>query len=150
VFQTKASEWNIPAANMTSLTAANAKLAVVKSGERTATSVVAYNEVFREMETEARFIKKYFLLIPPLTLRDFPTLLLPLLDETHTPVPPPTGQPALTITDPGGPRLLKVNPCLLAGTEPRGDRGDYGFALYKGVMPQGGVTLEQAASVKHY
>ena len=30
------------------------------------------------------------------------------------------------------------------------DRSDYGTALYKGVMPQGGATLEQAASVKHY
>jgi hypothetical protein len=48
----------------------NAKniLAVVKSGERTAASAVECNEVFKEMETEARFIKKHFLLIPPLTL----------------------------------------------------------------------------------
>jgi hypothetical protein len=26
----------------------------------------------------------------------------------------------------------------------------YGYALYRGIMPQGGATLEQAASVKHY
>ncbi|MDR1248457.1 MAG: hypothetical protein LBK63_04050, partial [Treponema sp.] len=29
-------------------------------------------------------------------------------------------------------------------------RGDYGFALYLGIMPQGGATLEQAAGIKHY
>jgi hypothetical protein len=42
----------------------NAKtiLAVVKSGERTAASVVECNEAFKEMETEARFIKRHFLL----------------------------------------------------------------------------------------
>jgi hypothetical protein len=53
----------------------------VKSGERTASDVVQCNEVFKGMETEGRFIRKHFLLQPPLTLADFPTLLLP--DETH-------------------------------------------------------------------
>jgi hypothetical protein len=64
VFQTKASAWNIPPANVTSLTTAetNAKniLAVVKSGERTATNVVECNGIFKEMEAEARFIKNIF------------------------------------------------------------------------------------------
>jgi hypothetical protein len=154
VFQTKAAAWNIPPANVTSLTTAdtNAKtiLAVVESGERTAASVVECNEAFKEMETEARFIKKHFLLIPPLTLADLPTLLLPLPDDTHSPVPPPTGQPALTITYPGGPHVLMVHLAPLPGTEPPDIRGDYGYALYRGIMPQGGATLEQAASVKHY
>ena len=38
----------------------------------------------------------------------------------------------------------------LAGTEPPDSRWDYGFALYKGVMPHGEATLEQAAGVRHY
>jgi hypothetical protein len=42
--------------------------------------------------------------------------------------------------------MLSVLPGALALSE----RGDYGFALYVGVMPHGGATLEQAASVKHY
>ncbi|MDR2177056.1 MAG: hypothetical protein LBP20_03320 [Treponema sp.] len=154
VFQTKASAWNIPPANVTSLTTAdtNAKniLAIVKSGERTAASVVECNEVFKEMETEARFIKKHFLLLPPLTLADLATLLLPLPDDTHTPVPPPTGQPTLTITYSGGPHVLIVHLSPLPGTEPPDSRGDYGYALYRGIMPQGGATLEQAAGIKHY
>ena len=122
VFQTKAAVWNIPAANITSLTAAKDAaatiLAVVKSGERTASSVVECNEAFKEMETEARFIKKHFLLIPPLTLADLPTLLLPLPDDVHSPVGPPTGQPALTMTYPGGPHVLMVHLAALPGTEP--------------------------------
>jgi hypothetical protein len=154
VFQTKATGWNIPPANVTSLTtaltAAKTILAVVKSGERTASSVVECNEAFKELETEMRFIKKHFLLIPPLTLADLPTLLLPLPDDIHTPVGPPTGQPAITITYPGGPHILQVHLAALPDTEPLDNRGDYGYAVYRGIMPQGGATLEQAASVKHY
>jgi hypothetical protein len=154
VFQVKAAEWNIPPARVTDLTAALAAakeiLAVVKSGERTAVSVVQCNEAFRELEAEARFIKKHFLLIPPLTLADYAALLLPLPDETHTPVPPPSGQPVLTITYPGGPHVQMIHLAPLPGTEPPDSRGDYGYALYRGIMPQGGATLEQAASVKHY
>lgn len=154
VFQTKAAGWNIPSARVTDLTAALAAaktiLAVVKSGERTAVSVVECNEAFKEMETEARFIKKHFLLIPPLTLADYASLLLPLPDDIHTPVPPPTGQPSLTITYPGGPHVQTVHLAPLPGTESPDSRGDYGYALYRGIMPHGGATLEQAASVKHY
>ncbi|MFP3089997.1 hypothetical protein LQZ21_06675 [Treponema sp. TIM-1] len=153
VFQTKASAWNIPPANVTSLTNAdtNAKsmLAVVKSGERTAASVVECNEVFKEMETEARFIKKHFLLLSPLALADLPTLLLPLPDNTPTLVPPPAGQPVLTITYSGGPHVLIVHLVPLPGTKPPDSRGDYDCALYRGVMPQGGAALEQAAGMKH-
>lgn len=154
VFQTKAEGWNIPSARVTDLTAALSAakeiLAVVKSGERTAVSVVRCNEAFKELEAEARFIKKHYLLVPPLTLADFPALLLPLPDEVHSPIGKPAGQPALTVTYPGGPHLLKVHLTFLAGTQPLDTRGDYGYALYRGIMPQGGATLEQAASVKHY
>ncbi|MHB9296107.1 hypothetical protein PilKf_01861 [Pillotina sp. SPG140] len=151
VFQTKT--W-IPPEILTSflavLAAAKAILAVVKSGERTASSVVKCNEAFKELETEMRFIKKHFLLIPPLVLADLPTLLLPLPDDTHTPISPPTGQPAITITYPGGPHVVQIHLASLSGTEPLNSRGDYGYAVYRGVMPPGGATLEQAASVKHY
>jgi hypothetical protein len=154
VFQTKATEWGIPPANVTSLTTALAAakeiLAVVKSGERTAVSVVQCNAAFKELETEARFIKKHYLLVPPLTLADLPALLLPLPDEIHSPIGKPAGQPSVTVTYPGGPHLLKVHLSFLAGTQPLDTRGDYGYALYRGIMPQGGATLEQAASVKHY
>ena len=154
VFTAGGQAWGIPQNRITQLVndawAAETILDKVKSGERTAADVVQCNMVFKDMEAEARFIKKHFLLVPPLTLADFPALLLPLPDETHTPVPPPAGQPALTITYPGGPHVLLVHLGPLPGTEPPDSRGDYGYALYKGVMPQGGAALEQAASVKHY
>jgi hypothetical protein len=154
VFQTKAQGWGIPPANVTDLTAAlaaaKAILAVVKSGERTAVSVVQCNEAFKELETEARFTKKHYLLVPPLTPADLASLLLSLEDDIKTPIGKPPGQPSVTITYPGGPHLLKVLLTFLAGTQPLDPRGDYGYALYRGIMPQGGATLEQAASVNHY
>jgi hypothetical protein len=102
------------------------------------------------MESEARFIKKHYLLVPPLTPRDLATLLLDQADDTWSPIGAPPGQPAITITYPGGPHVLMVRLAPLPGTEPPDSRGDHGFALYLGVMPQGGATLEQAAGIKHY
>jgi hypothetical protein len=154
VFLTKAADWSIPQARVSDLTnalaAAKEILAVVKSGGRTAVSVVQCNEAFNEMATEARFIKKHYLLVPPLNSADLASLLLPQEDDIHTPVPAPTGQPGLTVTYPGGPHLLKVHLTFLAGTAPLDIRSDYGYALYRGIMPSGGATLEQAASIRHY
>jgi hypothetical protein len=154
IFMTQGYTWNIPPERMTQLqsdaNAAQTILDKVKSGERTPADVVLCNEIFNAMATEMRFIKRHFLLMPPLTLPDFATLLLPLPDAAHTPIPPPTGQPVLTITYHGGPHLLAVHFAALQGTEPPDRRGDYGYSLYRGIMPQGGATLEQAASVKHY
>jgi hypothetical protein len=152
--------WGIPANRLTALgndaQAAEAILDKVKSGERTAADTVQCNVVFKDMETEARFIKRHYLLTPPLVPADYPLLLLPLADDTHTPVAAPTGQPSLTITYPGGPHLLAVHLGPLPGTEPVGShgthnsRGEYGYALYRGIMPPGGASLEQAAGVRHY
>ena len=154
VFAQQAQAWGIPQSHITQLAsdeaAAQAILDKVKSGERTAGDVVQCNEVFTNMKTEARFIKRHFLLVPPLTHADLPALLLPLPDTTHTPVPPPAGQPSLTLTYPGGPHVLLLHLAPLPGTEPPDSRGDYGYAVYRGVMPQGGATLEQAAGIKRY
>jgi hypothetical protein len=154
VFAIHGAEWGIPPAHITQLAkdaqAAETIFDKVKSGERTHADTVLCNLAFQDMETEARFIKKHYLLIPPLTPADFATLLLPLPDETQSPVPPPPGQPFLTVTYPGGPHVLLVRLAPLPGTEPPDSRGDYGYALYLGVMPQGGATLEQAAGIKHY
>jgi hypothetical protein len=74
VFTTSGQTWGIPQQHITQLVtdeaAAQTTLDKVKSGERTAVSVVECNEAFKEMVTEAHFIKKHF-------------LLLPLPDDTH-------------------------------------------------------------------
>ena len=127
VFATQGQAWGIPQNHITQLIndtqEAEIILDKVKSGERTAAEVVQCNMILKDMETEARFVKKHYLLMPPLTLADFPLLLLPLPDEIHTPVEPPTGQPSLTVTYPGGPHILMVHLTPLAGTEPPGQPG---------------------------
>jgi hypothetical protein len=154
VLKLKGLAWGVPQTHIDQLAAdidaAQLIFDKVQSGERTPTSVVECNEAFDEMETEARFIKKHYFLVPPLALADLASLLLPLPDDVHTPVPPPVGQPSLTLTYPGGPHVLSVRFATLPGTEPPDARGDYGYSLYLGIMPPGGATLEQAAGVKHY
>jgi hypothetical protein len=71
-------------------------------------------------------------------------------DDHPTPVPAPVDVPMATPGYPGGPHLLLVTLAPLPGTQALNDRSDYGYALYVGIMPPGGATLEQAASVKHY
>jgi hypothetical protein len=38
----------------------------------------------------------------------------------------------------------------MPGTQQLDTASDYGYAIYAGIMPPGGATLEQAASDKHY
>ena len=80
--------------------------------------------------------------------------MLPLPDDKPTPVGPPSGQPSVTLSYPGGPHVLMLHLSALPGAEPAGSsgdsRGDYGCAVYLGIMPPGGATLEQAAGPKHY
>jgi hypothetical protein len=45
---------------------------------------------------------------------------------------------------------LTVHLGPLAGTRELNPGSDYGYAIYVGIMPHGGATLEQAASDKHY
>jgi hypothetical protein len=81
-FATKGPTWGIPPQHTAELAsdaqAAETILDKVKSGERTAADVVQCNMIFKDMETEARFIKKHYLLMPPLTLADFPSFAFAL------------------------------------------------------------------------
>ncbi|MDR1216682.1 MAG: hypothetical protein LBK25_08370 [Treponema sp.] len=154
IFADKGQAWNIPTERIAKLVTiaqlAETILSTVNSGQCTSSDVVKCNEIFKEMEIEARFIKKHYLLSPPLAMSDFPNLLLSLPNDKRTPIAAPVGQPALTVTYPGGPHVLTVRFASLPGTEPPDSRGDYGFALYRGIMPQGGATVEQATSDRHY
>lgn len=151
---TYAAKWGIPEARVqglqASLVTAKNILAFVKSGARTPAGIVQCNVLFKEMEGEARFVKKHYLLVPPLTPADLAMLLLAQEDGSHTPIGPPKGQPLITVRYPGGPHLLELRLGPLPGTEPLDTRGDYGYVIYRAVMPQGGATLEEAAGPKHY
>jgi hypothetical protein len=78
-FAVKGPAWGIPPEHITQLAndaqAAEAILDKMKNGERTAADVVQRKMIFKDMETEARFIKKHYLFMPPLTLADLCSLL---------------------------------------------------------------------------
>jgi hypothetical protein len=153
VLATRATDWNIPRPTAMQLVAdalaSEEILDKVKSAERTPVDTVQCNAVFGDMEAEARFVKRHFLLSPPLTAADLASVLLDA-PGNRSPIGVPTGQPLVTVSYPGGPHVHMVRFSPLPGTEPFDPRSDYGYALYCGIMPPGGATLEQAASAKHY
>ncbi|MDR1095799.1 MAG: hypothetical protein LBL31_05375 [Spirochaetaceae bacterium] len=70
--------WGIPQELVLQLAAclqtAETVLAKVNSGECTGADVARCRTVFKELEARARFIKKHYLLMPPLTSADFARL----------------------------------------------------------------------------
>jgi hypothetical protein len=154
VLATRAADWGIPSSHVMQMLAdhqaATSIFAKVGSSARTSIDVAQCNIVFHEMEAEARYIKRHYLISPPLTLADFAALMLPMPDGTLTPILPPSGQPLVTLSYPGGPHAVVLRLGPQPGTEPFDPKSDYGYAIYLGLMPPGGATLEQAAGPEHY
>ena len=147
--------WGIPqdkfAGYGTAYGAAQAALQRVQDkAERNHVDTVACNLAFDALREIMRFFRNHYFLMPPLTKVDWAELGFREKDTTPSPVPAPTDVPMVSISYPGGPPVLLAHLAPLPGTQPLDDGSDYGYALYVGVMPQGGATLEQAASVKHY
>jgi hypothetical protein len=119
------------------------------TAERTHVITVRCGEAFDTLKAKMRFFRDRYFKIPPLTAADWAALGFRPKDEHSTPSQPPSGVPGVTISYPGGPHALTLHLGPLAGAEPL-NSDDYGYAVYVGIMPQGGATLEQAASAKHY
>jgi hypothetical protein len=143
--------WGIPGAEFTELgalcSAAQALLGQVKDdAERTRVITVECQEAFKALSAKMRFFRNRFFKLPPLSAADWAALGFRQKD-TH---PSPSPAPAASLSYPGGPHAPTVHLEPLAGTEELDPESDYGMAIYVGIMPQGGATLEQAASEKHY
>jgi hypothetical protein len=123
---------------------------VLDAAERTHVQTVACQTAFKTLTEIMRFFRDRYFKIPPLTDEDWAALGFRRKDPHPTPTPPPTGVPALSLSYPGGPHLLQAHLGPMVGTETLDTGSDYGYAVYLGIMPQGGATLEQAASTKHY
>jgi hypothetical protein len=149
------SAWNIPSDRFLEYGTAygDAQAALTKVDnvpERNHVDTVACNEAFDTLVGVMRFFKGHYYLVPPLSKIDWAELGFRERDPGPSPIPAPTDVPLVSTVYPGGPHLIMVMLSVLPGTLAISERGDYGFALYVGIMPQGGATLEQAASVKHY
>jgi hypothetical protein len=118
--------------------------------ERTHVLTVECQQAFVVLEAVMRFIRNRYHKIPPLTVVDWAALGYREKDTHPSPVPAPEDVPGASLSNTGGPHTLQVFLGPLVGTQALQSESDYGYAIYVGIMPHGGATLEEAASVKHY
>ncbi|MDR0597868.1 MAG: hypothetical protein LBG14_05115 [Treponema sp.] len=149
------SAWGVPEAGFTELgslfQAAQTLLWKAQDeAERTHVITVECQAAFKALTAKMRFFRDRYYKIPPLSEGDWAALGFRQKDPHPTPVPAPDGVPAASLSYPGGPHAATVHLGPLAGTRELDPGSDYGYAIYAGIMPHGGATLEQAASKKHY
>jgi hypothetical protein len=147
--------WGIPTEEFTEYgtrygAAQEALQKVLDKAERTHVMTVQCEEAFASLKEKMRFFRDRYFKSPPLAAADWAALGFREKDTRPTPVPAPAGVPGPSLSYPGGPHALLVHLGPMAGTQPLAGESGYGYAIYVGVMPPGGATLEQAASVKHY
>jgi hypothetical protein len=147
--------WGVPADQFTELTslcddAENLLRMAKDEAERTHVITVQCQAAFTALCAKMRFFRDRYFKIPPLTEGDWAALGFRPRDTHPTPTPPPDGVPAVSLSYPGGPHVLLAHLGPMAGTTELEPASDYGYAVYVGIMPPGGATLEQAASEKHY
>jgi hypothetical protein len=122
----------------------------MNDSERTHVVTVELQGAFEALTSAMRHFRDRWFKMPPLTEADWAALGFRKKDTHHTPIPPPRGTPVVTLTYPGGPHVLLAHLAPLVPSEELNPASDYGYAIYVGVMPHGGATLEEAASEKHY
>ncbi|MDR1617950.1 MAG: hypothetical protein LBS06_02735 [Treponema sp.] len=147
--------WGIPAAEFTEMGtlfgAAQALLLKSRNeAERTHVITVEVQAAFKALDATMRFFRDRRFKIPPLSSGDWAALGFREKDDHPANIPPPTGTPSVFLSYPGGPYVLTAHPGPVKATEALNPAGDYGYAVYVGIMPQGGATPEEAASKKHY
>jgi hypothetical protein len=118
--------------------------------ERTHVITVECQAAFAAMKEKMRFFRDRYFKIPPLDEGSWAALGFRQKDQHPTSAPAPDGVPAASLSYPGGPHALTAHLGPMAGTQELNPNSDYGYAIYVGIMPPGGATLEQAASEKHY
>jgi hypothetical protein len=147
--------WGVPADQFTALETLfeNAEALLQKTmdkAERTHVIVVECQTAFTALKEKMRFFRDRYFKLPPLTEGDWAALGFRPRDTHPAPIPAPEGVTAVSLSYPGGPHALTAHLEHMAGTQELDPGSDYGYAIYVGIMPSGGATLEQAASEKHY
>jgi hypothetical protein len=147
--------WGIPQDQFTELQGlyGNAESLLQKAmdeAERTHVITVECQAAFTLLSAKMRYFRDRFFKMPPLTEGDWAALGFRPKDPHQTTAPAPDGVPQASLSYPGGPHALLAHLGPMPGTRELEPSSDYGYAVYVGIMPHGGATLEQAASDKHY
>jgi hypothetical protein len=147
--------WGIPDAECAELeTLCSAAQVILQKAqndaERTHVVTVECQEAFKVLEAKMRFFRDRYFKIPPLSEGDWVALGFRPKDTRPSPAPAPEGVPSASLSYTGGPHAMTLHLGPLAGTLELDPESEYGYAIYAGIMPQGGATLEEAASDKRY
>jgi hypothetical protein len=146
--------WGIPQGEFTGLQtllgAAEGALEKAENrAERNHVITVMARDAFAALIAAMRSFRRRYFTMPPLDAEDWAALGF-RSRGSRGPAAPPGGAPRVILGYPGGPHVLAALLGPLAGTEGPRPAGDYRYAVYVGIMPQGGATLEEAASKKRY
>jgi hypothetical protein len=139
VTPTQAEAWNIPVTeravlnSQTNICADLLKQA--QSSTRNPVITEQCREAFEALETIMRDWHRRYFLIPPLSLANFVQLLLPIPDDTRTPIPAPVDQPGIEINK-WAPHTLGFR--RFTATDLGGSKSDYGVRVYY-ALTEGGV-----------
>jgi hypothetical protein len=142
--------WGIPSVEIDKLEdvtneATNA-LEEAMSNSRTPAITAHCKAAFEALTAKMRFFKSHYFLSPPLTEENLVSLGLKP-QNPPTPIPAPKTQAEADISRPGVHLLeLHLRPVSSSVSDPH--RSDYGYRVYYGIMPQGGASVEVAASMK--
>jgi hypothetical protein len=147
--------WGVPEAAFGALTGLFAAAETwlerwADAAERTRVVTIQTRVAFDGMKAAMRETRDRYFRVPPLLPEDWAALGFRPRRGRPSRSPVPEGTPAVSLSYPGGPHALTAHLGLMPGLEEGETAGDYGCALYLGIMPPGGATLEEAASRKRY
>ena len=155
ISQTLRIAWGIPETEFMELgnlftTAETLLQKVQDESERTHVITVECQAAFKALIAKMRFFRDRYFKIPPLTEGDWVALGFRQKAPHPTLIPDPEGVPTASLSYSGGPHAMIAHLGPMPGIQELAPASDYGYAIYVGIMPLGGATLEQAASDKHY
>ncbi|GHV78268.1 hypothetical protein AGMMS49944_00590 [Spirochaetia bacterium] len=133
----------------TDTTAAEAALTAATGIGRGPANTALCNTAFTTLKKKLRSIKERYFIVPPMTNDELISLGLKPKDDIHTKKNPPQGMfTARVLSALNGLAQYVIEPVEEA--PPDALSLIDGYDAYRGIMPQGGATLEQAAGPKHY
>jgi hypothetical protein len=138
VLSAKGAAWGVPAEQITSLNTERFAARTLWDEEQdpaTHTKVIAEQAriAFRLLEVHARYIKKHWFLVPPLTTADLVSLGLPVPDTDKTSIPAPVAQVEADLTFPGVHMVMLSHFRPVGGTHSPNPKSDYGVAMHYGL-----------------
>jgi len=144
--------WGVPKDVQTKLKSLRVKaendLHLATGANRTPENFQRCRDAVKELAEYMRDIKNRYFKKPPLKNEHFIALGLKVPGVIRSPISRPEATSSAEVSYPGV-NQLRLHIYRIEGTQ-TDKRAEYGRRIYWGVLPQGGATLEEAASKGHY